>query len=76
MTLLYCPRKHAAGKSTLVKKLRAICRQCTVCFLQEPVDEWENIKNSSETMISLFYGDQHKYGFSFQMMVYFKTCNP
>ena len=73
MTLLFTVQGNiAAGKSTLVKELqRQYAGNARVCFLQEPVDEWENIKNGSgQSMISLFYGDQHKYGFSFQMMAY------
>tara|TARA_B100000902_G_scaffold398097_1_gene463776 strand:+ start:2855 stop:3541 length:687 start_codon:yes stop_codon:yes gene_type:complete len=73
MTLLITVQGNiAAGKSTLVKELqRQYAGDARVCFLQEPVDEWENIKNADgESMISLFYGDQEKYGFSFQMMAY------
>ena len=73
MTLLITVQGNiAAGKSTLVKELqRQYAGNARVCFLQEPVDEWENIKNADgESMISLFYGNQEKYGFSFQMMAY------
>ena len=40
-------------------------------FLQEPVDEWENIKDEEgNTMIQKFYANQEKYSFAFQMMAY------
>ena len=40
-------------------------------FLQEPVDEWMNIKDKNgRSVISLFYEDQKRYAFSFQMMAY------
>lgn len=42
-----------------------------VCFLQEPVDEWNTIKDcNGVTMLELFYGDQTRYAFGFQMMAY------
>jgi deoxyadenosine/deoxycytidine kinase len=42
-----------------------------VVFLQEPVDEWDTIRDKdNETILSKFYGDQMKYSFAFQMMAY------
>lgn len=80
-----------SGKSTLVEKLKSIYaiddnsynfNVDNIIFLQEPVNEWEDIKNENgNTMLELFYKDQNKYAFSFQMMAYIsrlsllkKTC--
>ena len=63
-----------SGKSTLLSHLKQSLSAENVpqiIFLQEPVDEWENIKDEQgNTMIQKFYGDQTKYSFSFQMMAY------
>ena len=69
-----------SGKSTLMKYLQAnMHRFCLsenaneyeLVFLQEPVKEWMDIKNkNNETILSLFYENQEKYAFSFQMMAY------
>lgn len=62
-----------SGKSTLVAKLKELLGsgRHRVCYLQEPVDEWETIKDSEgKTILELFYGDQGSYAFQFQMMAY------
>lgn len=63
-----------SGKSTLIHYLRSMYQSkddVRVCFLQEPVDEWNTIKDSNGvTMLELFYGDQERYAFGFQMMAY------
>jgi len=64
-----------SGKSTLVKLLKnslsSIIKDKQFVFLQEPVDEWKNIKdNLGENIIEKFYKNQSKYSFSFQMMAY------
>ena len=63
-----------SGKSTLVKilseKLHHIAHT-PVIYVQEPVSEWNNIKDhNGKTILEKFYADQHKYAFSFQMMAY------
>ena len=62
----------AAGKSTFVENLRKQHEDNSrVCFLQEPVDEWSTITDAEgKTMLALFYGNQERYAFSFQMMAY------
>ena len=62
----------AAGKSTFVESLRQQYEgNSRVCFLQEPVDEWSTITDEEgKTMLALFYGNQKRYAFSFQMMAY------
>ncbi len=61
-----------SGKSTLVENLRRQFGDIQdICFLDEPVDEWEKIKDSNDkTMLEKYYADQEKYAFSFQMMAY------
>jgi deoxyadenosine/deoxycytidine kinase len=63
-----------SGKSTLLSHLKqslSIQNGQQVIFLQEPVDEWESIKDEEgNTMIQKFYGNQVKYSFTFQMMAY------
>jgi ribonuclease HI/deoxyadenosine/deoxycytidine kinase len=66
-----------SGKSSLVtafKKYYAVkcnCRGLKICFLQEPIDIWNTIKDKNgKTMIECYYNDQEKYAFSFQMMAY------
>lgn len=61
-----------SGKSTLVEELRKIYSgKPNICFLQEPVDIWDTIKDKDgTTMLTKFYGDTQKYSFAFQMMAY------
>lgn len=60
-----------AGKSTLVEKLKIrYANRKDIVFLQEPVDAWANITQNGKTMIELFYDDQKKYSFAFQVMAY------
>ena len=61
-----------SGKSTLVRILKEYFKNNKkVIFADEPVSEWMSIKdNSGEDILSKFYKDQYKYGFSFQMMAY------
>ena len=62
-----------SGKSTLLARLSENVRihNKPVIFLQEPVDQWESIKDiNGNTMLQKFYENQKKYSFSFQMMAY------
>ena len=67
-----------SGKSTFVENLKQSYAEqnlntatVKVCFLQEPVDEWNSITDKSgETMLAKFYADSKKYAFPFQMMAY------
>ena len=69
-----------SGKSTLLRymenNIHQFClgdkaNEYKLVFLQEPVNEWMNVKNKEgDTVLSLFYKDQEKYAFSFQMMAY------
>lgn len=69
-----------SGKSTFLKELEknanSLClgeyaNEYEFVFLQEPVDQWVDIKNEeNKSILSLFYEDQKQYSFAFQMMAY------
>jgi deoxyguanosine kinase len=61
-----------SGKTTLLDNLKKKYKDNqAIIFLKEPVDEWENIKDSNGvTILEKFYADQYKYSFAFQMMAY------
>jgi len=62
-----------SGKSTLVKHLKEIFKDDNrFVFIQEPVNMWmENTdKKTGENILTKFYNNQEKYGFSFQIMAY------
>lgn len=61
-----------SGKSTILKELKDHFKDVeNIIFLQEPVSEWDTIKDSSgKTILSKFYEDQKKYSFAFQIMAY------
>jgi len=67
-----------SGKSTFVKYLQDytnkninLSANHSINFIQEPVDEWNNIKDSNgESILEKFYKNQEDYAFSFQIMAY------
>ena len=64
-----------SGKSTFVTMLKEYFAtkksDISICFLQEPVDMWNEIKDKDgKTMIECFYSNPDKYSFAFQMMAY------
>ena len=61
-----------SGKSTLIEQLEQLCQlDPSICFIKEPLDIWNTIKDSSgETILEKYYANQPKYAFSFQMMAY------
>ena len=63
-----------SGKTTFISELMNLEKMKTnnaICFLKEPVNLWESIKNNNnETIIECFYKEQEKYAFSFQVMAY------
>jgi thymidylate kinase len=61
-----------SGKSTIIKNLKEHFKnKNTIIFLQEPVDEWDKIRDEkNNTILSKFYLNQKKYSFAFQMMAY------
>jgi deoxyadenosine/deoxycytidine kinase len=60
------------GKSSLVAELKQrLGSDKNICFLQEPVDLWNTIKDENGvTILENYYKDQMKYAFTFQMMAY------
>ena len=61
-----------SGKSTLLTELESIYAQDpSICFIQEPVNIWDTIKDEEGvTILQKYYADQKRYAFSFQMMAY------
>ncbi len=59
-----------SGKSTIMKYLRNLKHE-QILFVDEPVDEWVNLKNSKgENCLELFYKDQKNNSFWFQILAY------
>jgi deoxyadenosine/deoxycytidine kinase len=60
-----------SGKSTLIKKLNEDLSFKNVLFLPEPVDVWNEIKDTNGvTILEKYYINKSRYSFSFQMMAY------
>ncbi len=60
-----------SGKSTILEYLKKKYNNDNIVFLQEPISEWEKIKDdNNNTILTKFYNDQKKYSFAFQMMAY------
>ena len=60
-----------SGKSTFVETLKKYYKNPKIYFLQEPVEEWNTIKDKDGiSILENYYKDQKKYAFSFQMMAY------
>lgn len=61
-----------SGKSTVINTLKEFYKNDNrVYFLEEPVSEWVEFKDSTgKNIIEKFYENQEHYSFSFQMMAY------
>lgn len=61
-----------SGKSTLISYLEQHFKHNPrICFIKEPVDEWNTIKDERGiTILEKYYENQKKYSFSFQIMAY------
>ena len=63
-----------SGKSTLLEKLKEFFKKknnIRVGYIDEPVDEWNEVKDSEgKTVLEKYYKEQEKYAFAFQMMAY------
>lgn len=71
--IIYVEGNIAAGKSRLISQLQEVAqsKDIRIIYVQEPVSEWSTIRNKDNTdILTLFYNDQNKYAFSFQMMAY------
>lgn len=58
-----------SGKSTIINYLKQI-KNNNIVFVDEPVDEWLNIKSNGKNALELFYEDQYKNSFWFQVLAY------
>lgn len=61
-----------SGKTTLLSCMKTKFKNNSqYIFLDEPVNEWNMIKDENEvTIIEKFYNDQKKYSFSFQILAF------
>jgi deoxyadenosine/deoxycytidine kinase len=75
--LLIIEGNIGSGKSTLLENLKQHYKNNqNILFLKEPVDEWEQIKDSEgNAMLKKFYDNPEKYSFAFQMMAYISRLN-
>lgn len=58
------------GKSTLVNNLKRNFKNEKIVYLEEPVDQWVTIKENNKNILEIFYEDQVKYSFCFQVLAY------
>lgn len=72
MQLISIEGNIGSGKSTLVRNLEnKYGSNPEFCFLQEPIDMWNTIKDEQGiTILEKFYENNEKYAFAFQMMAY------
>jgi deoxyadenosine/deoxycytidine kinase len=69
MTIISIEGNIGSGKSTLLKRITETYPD--VVTLQEPVDIWNTIRDpDGKTLLELYYGDQKKWAFAFQMMAF------
>lgn len=61
-----------AGKTTIIEQLEKQYKDIkSILVVREPVDVWENIKDSNgESILAKFYKNPEKYAFSFQVMAF------
>jgi len=60
-----------AGKSTLLASMKERYKhRKDIMFIEEPVDIWAQVKQDGKTMLELFYEDQKKYSFAFQILAF------
>jgi deoxyadenosine/deoxycytidine kinase len=58
-----------SGKSTLLKRITEMYPN--IITVQEPVDEWNEIKDANgRTILERYYEDQKSWAFAFQMMAF------
>ena len=76
ITIVSIEGNIGSGKSTVINTLKEYYKSSDkssekVYFLEEPVSEWVEIKDSDgKNIIEKFYENQEHYSFSFQMMAY------
>ena len=72
VTLVSFDGDIGSGKSTMMKKAQEYYKDhANVIFAEEPVRKWNLIKDKNGTeMLKLFYQDQDKHAFKFQIMAF------
>jgi deoxyadenosine/deoxycytidine kinase len=72
VTLVSFDGDIGSGKSTMMKKAEEYYKNnANVIFAEEPVRKWSLIKDKNGTeMLKLFYQDQEKHAFKFQIMAF------
>ena len=69
MTLISIEGNIGSGKSTILKQLKKYSDD--LVYVDEPVSQWQSITDSNnKNILELFYQDQKKYSFSFQILAY------
>lgn len=64
------------GKSTFIEKIKNRYKDRNdIMFVQEPVDVWSQITQGSKNILELFYENQKKYSFPFQVLAYTTRLN-
>lgn len=56
-----------AGKTTILEKLKSLKFNKPHVVIFEPVDEWMQETDSSDSILELYYKDKKRYAFTFQM---------
>ena len=61
-----------SGKSSFLSYLREVKEVREIIFVDEPVEQWLQIRDgeTGESIFEKFYQDKNKYSFSFQMMAF------
>jgi len=72
VTLVSFDGDIGSGKSTMMKKAEEYyANHANVIFADEPTEKWKLIKDKNGTeMLKLFYQDQEKHAFKFQIMAF------
>ena len=70
-TIISLEGNIGSGKSTILRIMQEKYQNNpNVIFVDEPVSEWNLIKDGDKSILELFYEDQAKYSFAFQIMAY------
>lgn len=70
-TIISLEGNIGSGKSTILQIMQQKYQNNpNVIFVDEPVSEWNLIKDGDKSILELFYEDQAKYSFAFQIMAY------
>lgn len=72
VTLVSFDGNIGSGKSTMMKKAQEYYKNNeNIIFAEEPTEKWKLVKDKNGTeMLKLFYQDQEKHAFKFQIMAF------